>query len=107
EFLRTASEGMFTPDRLWDYLRVNLEPAILSSPDGHRWAVAAEGIDRCAAMGGDELHLRLLKTIAVIDLFRERSGLVASEAVIGSCFPGTDLADAMRQLVQWSLIVFK
>jgi hypothetical protein len=107
EFLRSASEGMFTPDRLWDYLRVNLEPAILSSPDGHRWAVAAEAIDRCSAMGGDERHLRLLKAVAVIDLFRERSGLVASEAVIGSCFPGEDLAEAMRQLVKWSIVVFK
>ena len=34
---------LYAPDRLvWDYLRVNLEPSILASPDGHRWALAVD-----------------------------------------------------------------
>ena len=53
-----------------DYLRVNLEPSILASPDGHRWALAAEALERCESLGGDELHVKLLKTIAVMDLFQ-------------------------------------
>lgn len=110
EFLRSESSGMFTPDRLWDYLRVNLEPAILSSPDGHRWAVAAEAIDRCGALGGEDLHMQILKAIAVIDLFRERSGLVASEYVIATCFSNATqqtLTSALKQLVNWSIILYK
>ena len=54
-----------------DYLRINLEPSIMASPDGHRWALAADVLERCEAMGGEELHLRLLKTIALVG-FAER-----------------------------------
>ena len=79
DFLRSAGDGdLYTPDRLWDYLRINLEPSIMASPDGHRWALAADVLERCEAMGGEELHLRLLKTIALVDLLKDRSGLVAS-----------------------------
>ncbi len=110
DFLRQSDSGMFTPDRLWDYLRLNLEPAILSSPDGHRWAIAAEAVDRCAAIGGEHLHLQILKTIAVIDLFKDRSGLQASEEVIATCIIGapTDaVQEGLSSLSRWSLIVFK
>lgn len=110
DFLRQTEAGTFMPDRLWEYLRFNLEPAILSSPDGHRWAVAAEAIDRCGAMGGDDMHLRLLKTVAVIDLFKDRSGLVASDCVILSCFPDSsadEVKSGLAALAKWSLIVFK
>lgn len=38
DFLNHAGDGeLYGPDRLWDYLRANLEPSILASPDGHRW----------------------------------------------------------------------
>ena len=37
DFLRNASAAdLYGPDRLWDYLRITLEPSILASPDGHR-----------------------------------------------------------------------
>lgn len=110
DFLRQATGGTFVPNRLWDYLRFNLEPAILSSPDGHRWAVAAEAIDRCGAMGGDDLHMRILKTVAVIDLFKDRSGMVASDEILAACFPdapGEAIKSALSALSKWSLIVFK
>ncbi len=79
DFLRRADEAsLYTPDELWDYLRFNLEPSIMASPDGHRWAVAVDAVARCEASDLDGLHLRALKTVALVDLFRERSGLVAS-----------------------------
>ena len=88
DFLKhTDGERLYGPDRLWDYLRANLEASILASPDGHRWALAAEALERCEAIGGDALHVRLLKTIAVIDLFKERSGLVANSEVASHVFP--------------------
>jgi len=111
DYLRRARENeLYGPDRLWDYLRANLEPSILASPDGHRWALAAEALERCEAIGGDALHLRLLKTITVIDLFKERSGLVANIALLQACFP--DIADgalrkALTQLDSWSFTIFK
>lgn len=111
EFLsQAASEELYGPDRLWDYLRVNLEPSILVSPDGHRWALAAEALERCEAIGGNVLHIRLLKTIAVIDLFKERSGLVANSGLLRVCFPDTSekaLEEAVSQLDKWSFTIFK
>src|SRR5690606_1595559 len=75
---RATDHDLYGPDQLWDYLRANLERSIRSSPDGHRWALAAEALERCESIGGDALHIRLLKAIAVVDLFKERSGLLPS-----------------------------
>lgn len=111
DFLNCAHPGeLYGPDRLWDYLRVNLEPSILASPDGHRWALAAEALERCEASSGDSLHVNLLKTIAVIDLFKERSGLVANYGLLRTCFPETSdraLEKALTQLDTWSFTIFK
>ena len=107
---RVGDGGLYGPDRLWDYLRANLEPSILASPDGHRWALAVEALERCEAIGGDELQIRLLKTIAVIDLFKERSGLVANSDLLGACFPDTSakvLEKALLQLDGCSFTIFK
>ena len=111
DFLNTAGDdALYGPDRLWDYLRANLEPSILASPDGHRWALAAEALERCEASGGNELHIGLLKTIAVIDLFKERSGLVARFALLRSCYPGETvktLEKTLSDLDTWSFTVFR
>ena len=52
----------------------------------------------------------LLKTIAVIDLFKERSGLVANFDLLKSCFPEASakaLEQALSQLDTWSFTIFK
>ena len=106
----TLAGSLYGPDRLWDYLRANLEPSILASPDGHRWALAAEALERCEATSGSVLHIRLLKTIAVIDLFKERSGLVANSDLLHTCFSDTSrnaLEKALSQLDNWSFTIFK
>ena len=111
DFLNQAQDDqLYTPEKLWDYLRANLEPSILASPDGHRWALASESLERCESLGGDVLHIKLLKTIAVIDLFKERSGLFANFVLLKACFPETStrkLKSALKQLGGWSLTVFK
>ena len=111
DFLQRADDdALYRPDWLWDYLRANLEPSILASPDGHRWALAAEALERCEAIGGEALHIMLLKTIAVIDLFKERSGLVANFDLLKSCFPVASakaLEQALSQLDTWSFTIFK
>jgi len=111
DFLRRADDDdLYGPDKLWDYLRANLEPSILASPDGHRWALAVEALERCDAIGGNSLHLRLLKTIAVVDLFKERSGLVANSELLRACLPEVSesaLKKALAQLRDWSFIIFK
>ena len=111
DFLRDASEtDLYTPDRLWDYLRINLEPSILVSPDGHRWALATDALGRCEAMGGSELHLRVLKVIALADILKERSRLPASGDLLGLALPdhGTKaIREALHDLRDWSLTAFR
>lgn len=111
DFLHYApDEALYEPHMLWDYLRVNLEPSILASPDGHRWAMAAEAIERCESLGGDVLHVHLLKSLALIDMFKERSGLVPSAKLLEVCVSGSSkkaVRQALEQLSNWSLIIFR
>lgn len=117
DFLRGADDGEFyPPDRLWDYLRVNLEPSILASADGHRWALAVDAIERQQTSGADEPALRLLKTIGLIDLFKERSGLVASVPLLQAALqanaqdeghPEVEVKAALDDLVEASLVIYR
>ncbi len=113
EFLRDATqEDLFYPDRLWDYLRINLEASILASPDGHRWSMAVEAIERCErSEGATQIHSTLLKTIAILDLFRERSGLSATKELLVASyrdkFSLSKIHEALKQIEKWSLVIFR
>ena len=109
QFIEHAkSNDLYYPWRLWDYLEGNLEPSIMASPDGHRWAIAAEALSRCSAIGASEEEVKLLKTIALIDLFKGRSGLSASMNVLEQAGVTQDrpqLETLIDRLESWSLIV--
>lgn len=112
DFLSSASNtDLYSPDMLWDYLRANLEPAILASADGHRWSIAADAIERCRTAGRTDFPLALLKTIALIDLFKERSGLTASLELLSTCAPSgakrNDVEQALKLLQDQSLILYR
>ena len=111
DFLRRhQNNDLYTPALLWEYLRLNLEPSIMASPDGHRWALAVDALERCQALGGSELHLRLLETISLIDLFKERSGLVPNVELLTCVFSQLDsqvITSALGELQQWSLIIYR
>lgn len=99
----------YWPWQYWDYMRANLEPAILASPEGHRWALGVEAIERTESKG-KPLHVNLVKTIAVIELFRNGSGLAADDAVLASCFPNETpdaVNAALKDLARWSVVVFR
>ena len=103
-------DELYGLDRLWDYLRTNLEPAILSSPDGHRWSTAVDAVERCQARGGNNAHTRLIKSIAMLDLFKDRSGLQANQAVIRqmACeLNDREFKKTIDDLIQWSVVVFR
>ncbi|MBU2848651.1 ATP-binding protein [Acidithiobacillus ferriphilus] len=112
DFLRTTeleSQTVYEPARYWDYLRENLEGTILASSEGHRWAQSVEAVERCQAKGSP-LHLRLIKAIALIDLFRNGSGLVADNAVLATCAPEASKAEIEKALADmdgWSQIVYR
>jgi hypothetical protein len=100
----------YRPDDYWDYLRANLEPAILASPDGHRWAQAVEAVERTEAKTSDPLHVALIKNIAVIDLFRNGSGLAAELDVLAAVFgdePKAKVEQALVHLASMRVLLFK
>ena len=111
DYLQTSAEGdLYAPETLWDYLRVNLEPSIIASPDGHRWATAVDALERCHASGGDDLEVRLLKVIALVDLFKERSGLVASAELLRLAISDRnqeEIREALQRLEDASLVIFR
>ena len=100
----------YRPSDYWDYLRSNLEPAILASPDGHRWSQAVEAVERAEAKTGDLLLVSLIKNIAVIDMFRNGSGLAADAAVIGALFydkTREELDSALKKLSDLKVALYK
>lgn len=110
DFLKSASKSeQYKPERLWDYLRFNLEPSIMASPDGHRWATAVEVCDRCEASGANEIEISLLKTIAVLDLFKEGSGLLPSVEVL-RCIANISLSkvtNALDKLQKGAYVIYR
>lgn len=114
EFLSNTRKGdkqaRFTPDQLWDYLRANLEAAILASPDGHRWSTAVDAIDRCETRSGTREHLIAVKTIALLDLFKDRSGLQPTREIVKAVVDSvsnTSWAQIEKDLLDWSIVVFR
>lgn len=112
DFLQSApasEKSLYLPATYWDYLRINLETAILASPDGHRWAQAAEAVERAEAKG-HTIHVQLTKTIALIELFRNGSGLAADNETLCSCLPDQPedyIRTALEDLRGWSVIAYR
>ncbi|RZU47149.1 hypothetical protein EV700_1542 [Fluviicoccus keumensis] len=100
----------YRPNNYWDYLRSNLEPAILASPDGHRWSQAVEAIERTEAKTGNQFLVDLIKNIAIIDLFRNGSGLAADAAVLEAIFypiPPYEVEQGLKELSRMGVALFK
>lgn len=105
-----SEASWYRPSDYWDYLRSNLEPAILASPDGHRWSQAVEAVERAEAKTGDALLVSIIKNIAVIDLFRNGSGLAADAAVVYTLFfdrTREELDAALQKLSSLKVALFK
>lgn len=111
DFLNRADfSEAYTIEHLWEYLRTNLEASILASSDGHRWAMAVDAVDRCEAQLARPIHLQLLKAVALIDLFKGNSGLMASLDLLETCYPQytRDQIDlALNELRRWSIMIYK
>ncbi len=113
DFLKNTKEDsndLFTPALLWDYLKSNLEPSILASPDGHRWSIAVDALSRAEAIGSGEKTQNVIKTIAMMDMFQERSGLVPETGLVKQCLPGItkkELDNILKELDSGSILLYK
>lgn len=85
-----SADAWFRPDLLWDYLITNMGSAIAAGSDGAQMALAMEAIERAALRGA--LSARLTKTIALIEFFRNGSGVVASPEVLRLCVAKDEVA---------------
>ena len=74
----------YTPQQLWDYLKKNSETAIFNSPDGHRWAIANNAVERCAAEFDNQKLVSLAKAVAIFDLFKSHSGIFPTVEVLNT-----------------------
>ncbi len=96
----------FGPDRLWDYLIANMGSAIAAGTDGAQMALAMEAIERASLRG--DLAARLTKTIALIEFFRNGSGVVASPDVLRLCLAKDEearVADTLDDLVSKAILL--
>lgn len=110
EFLEGTSSSdniTYGPARYWDYLKANLEPAIIASPDGHRWAVACDAVERAEAKG-ESIHVELTKVVALIEMFRNGSGIVPEEKVLSVSIlitSSVEIHKALGDLVSWKILI--
>ena len=108
--LARQGSNLYEPDRFFDYLKANLDQAILASSDGHRWAQACEAVSRVESReSATTIHLYLIKTIALLDLFRMQSGLHAEQKLLChiALKPQQKIKEALEALMRWSVIIFK
>jgi hypothetical protein len=109
EFLQATDvgAGTYDPARLWDYLGSNFGMALASGNDGNRFSLAFEAIERAAAKGTD-VHVALTKSAAVIEFFRNGSGLALADDILAQAAP--DVPEEQRRaaisdLLDWAVLI--
>ena len=108
-FLRNenqTSTKLYSPDLFYDYLKINLEPSILSSPDGHFWSEAVEAIARVERQGTEQ-HIQIIKTISLIEFLGKPFDIRATESLLQRSFPEVDLTAILKDLSAWSSVVYR
>ena len=111
EYLSNKNNSNFnySPCDLWDYLFSNLDSSIVNSSDGHNWLAASECVER----GENNLELfslKVLKTIALIQIFGSRTLVKNNIANIYTAFPYSnhDVIDkAINELLQKKFILYR
>lgn len=104
-----VADNYYMPAMFWNYLRANLESAILNSPDGHRWAISAEAVERVEARFS-EPHVSLVKATGLIELFRNGSGVAADTEVLVECVSGwtrKEVESALADLARSSVLIYR
>jgi hypothetical protein len=88
-----------------------MEQAIHASSDSHIWAAAIDAIERAEARKScTQVHVKLAKTIALIDMFKAGSGLAAEDILIEICIDLSskeEIRAALEDLARWTIIAFR
>jgi hypothetical protein len=101
-----AADAWFGPDQLWDYLVANFGSALSVGPDGSRMTLAMEAVERAALRSA--LCAKLVKAAALIEFFRNGSGLAVSDDYLRLCAPVATTAEvdaALAELVVRAILI--
>lgn len=109
EFLENAdvAGATYDPAMLWDYLASNFGMALAGGSEGSRFSLAYEAIERAGAKG-TALHVAITKSAAVIEFFRNGSGVTLSDDFLGASIPSARPADvhaAIKELLDWAILI--
>ncbi len=99
-------DAWFGPDQLWDYLVANFGTALSIGPDGSRMTLAMEAVERAALRSS--LCAKLAKAAALIEFFRNGSGLAVADDIIPLCAPGESpkaVDAALGELVSRAILI--
>ena len=102
--------SLYEPHMFWDYLKYNLENSIILSGDSSRWQVARDAIIRAETTQREGKLIDLIKSIAVIDMFRELSGIPANIKTLSTLTNFSsqkELKKNLQTLERQSLIVYR
>jgi hypothetical protein len=105
-----GSKRTFLPENLWDYLLFNLEPSIAVSPDSHHFSSAKDALARVNSNSNNNIEDSIIKTIAILELNQQQTGLGAGIDVICCCLPHItkkEILKAIEDLELKSIIIFK
>ena len=110
EFLAaTAAQSTetFNPSQLWDYLQTNFGLALASGALGPQMSLALEAIEKSEALG-DGLHVSLAKSAALIEIFKNGTGLSVDDECLRVAVPGVaekKLSAALDKLCEWGVFL--
>lgn len=105
----TDSNALYMPANLFDYIKTNLESSITASSESKIWHIAIDAIQKVYAKGLSDDHIAILKTIALIDLFGNSSGLSATKDLLCATYPqiSKKIPNVLEDLRKASVILFK
>ncbi|MGL5027440.1 MAG: hypothetical protein ACRC6P_15870 [Shewanella oncorhynchi] len=109
----TDNNSRYGLEHLWDYLDCNLQFVIANSRDGHGWMMASDTIQRVERMIGSngitDESVRLLKNIAIINLFGRAAFMFANENVLACAMQCNEkqLINMLGLLSEKSVITYR
>lgn len=101
-----GGQAWYGPDQLWDYLVANFGSALSVGPESNRMTLAMEAVEKAALFS--PLAAKLAKAAAVVELFRNGSGLAVADDILSLCAPEAKKAEvsaAIDELVNRAILI--
>ncbi|MBS7838038.1 ATP-binding protein [Wohlfahrtiimonas chitiniclastica] len=106
-----SEDTTYSIDMFWSYIQSNFDFILSRSTDARRWLLAQESLDKLYAQAtvskiNIELASSILKLIALLEIFKSNSGLVASLELMHHLFASqsTQIDEVMHQLSELSIV---